>query len=60
MVYDDYILFPGLHDHAEQWRRPSSGTKSQSFYSVLASAILSDNLFTFCLDFVTDIPCPFL
>jgi hypothetical protein len=36
------------------------GQKAKAFYSVLASAILSDNLFMFRLDFVTDIPCPFL
>lgn len=59
MVHDDYILFPGLCDHAERWRRPSSGTKSQSFYSVLASAVSSDNFLMFRPDFVTDIPCPF-
>jgi hypothetical protein len=30
--------------------------ESKSFYSVLASAILSDNLFTFRPDFITDMP----
>ena len=31
--------------------------ESQGFHSVLASAILSDSIFTFDLVFVTDLPC---
>ncbi len=43
MECDDFILFPGLCDHAEHGG-VLLAQKAQSFCSALASAILSDNL----------------